>query len=231
MEHWRHARWFNLYGPTETNVVTWYEVTRADAERLESLPIGGPWPNSEIRIVDDELREVPAGEPGELCVRGATTMTGYWGAEDDSAGAFVSLRVHPALAPRRFYRTGDVVRRDAHGLLWFLGRRDDMVKVRGHRVELAEVEAVLAGHPGLAEVAVVAVPHEQIGCELVAAATPVRGDGRPNARDVMEFCAARLPGFMQPRRVELLPSLPRTSTGKLDRRRLARELPEPTHTQ
>jgi amino acid adenylation domain-containing protein len=205
MEHWPAARFFNLYGPTETNVVTRHEITRAEAARLDEIPIGIEWPGVEVRILD-----------GELCVRSDTTMSGYWGAPDETAAAF---------ADGGFYRTGDVVRRDADGLLWFGGRRDDMVKIRGHRVELGEVEAVLRSHPDLAEVAALMVPHAELGAELVAAATPLAAPGAPEQRDILAFCAERLPAYMLPGRVELLAALPRTSTGKLDRSRLAETLP------
>jgi amino acid adenylation domain-containing protein len=224
MRHWSGARFFNLYGPTETNAVTWYEAGAAQLDTLPELPIGRPWPDYEIRILDQAQREVAPGEPGELCVRSPTTMSGYWRAPQASAAAFTSLPVDWSPVPQPFYRTGDTVR-ERDGLLWFLGRRDGMVKIRGGRVELGEVEAVLRRHPQVAEVAAFALPHDQLGAELVAVATAVHAGDAPRPRDLLAFCADHLPAYMRPGRVELLGSLPRTTTGKLDRQALARDLP------
>ncbi|HUG85828.1 MAG TPA: AMP-binding protein, partial [Euzebya sp.] len=217
MDRWPAARFHNLYGPTETNVVTGHEVTRGDAEALAALPIGREWPDAEVRLVDGAGRPVAAGDAGELWVCSATTMTGYWGDATATDRAFATVRTPAQRQPQRFYRTGDRVRRDDAGTLWFLGRTDDMVKVRGHRVELGEVQAALAGHPALAEATVVALPAADVGVELVAVVTPADHAAPPTPADVRAHCASRLPTYMVPTRVEVHATLPRTSTGKLDR--------------
>jgi amino acid adenylation domain-containing protein len=211
---WRDACWFNLYGPTETNVVTVHEATAEECAAVASLPIGRPWPGTEAIVVGSGGRVVGEGQPGELWVRGPTQMTGYWNDPEKTEGAFAD---EPDRHGRRFYRTGDHVVRDSDGVLWFHGRADHMVKIRGHRVELGEIESILRRLPGLAEVAVFARPGADGDTQLVAVVSAVDPGAPPSVRAVLSHCRAHLPGYMVPEEIHRQESLPRTSTGKLDR--------------
>jgi len=225
----REASCWNLYGPTETNVCTFTRVTRAPHEG-EPASIGRACPNCEAFALDESGRVAAPGGEGELFVAGATVMQGYW---NDAARTAKSLVPHP-LAPggsRVAYRTGDVVRVAPDGSFLFLGRRDHQVKVRGYRVELGEVEGVLAADAAVIEAAVVALPHTEHGAELVAAVILASGGGA-DERSLRRACAARLPAYMVPGRVLVRDGFPRTSSGKLDRVRLTEELaaqPAPEH--
>lgn len=211
---WREARWFNLYGPTETNVVTLHEVTAEECATVASLPIGRPWPGTEAIVVGSGGDVLGEGQPGELWVRGPTQMTGYWNDPEKTQGAFAD---HPDQHGRRFYRTGDRVVRESDGMLWFHGRADHMVKIRGHRVELGEIESILRRLPALAEVAVFARPGASGDTQLVAVVSAVDPAEPPSVRDVLSHCRAHLPAYMVPDEIHLKEALPRTSTGKLDR--------------
>jgi amino acid adenylation domain-containing protein len=191
------ARFFNLFGPTETNVCTAYELPGLPDANASAIPIGQASCGDEATIVDPDGRPVPDGEIGELLIEGPTVMLGYW-----SGG-----RRTPAPHP---YPTGDLVSRRPDGALMYHGRRDHMVKIHGFRVELGEVEAALTGHPGIR--AAVAFAVEQ---QLVAVAVPI--DTSVSVLDVKRHCAGRLPRYMIPGDVRLVEALPQTSSGKADR--------------
>lgn len=190
------ARFFNLFGPTETNVCLAYEVPGAPAPDANAIPIGRPSCGDVASIVDAQGHEVSEGEVGELFVEGPTVMLGYW-----DGG-----RRTPAKHP---YPTGDLVSRRADGEIMYHGRRDHMVKIHGFRVELGEVEAALHDHPGIKEA--VAFAHEQ---QLVAVVVP---SADVSVLDVKRHCALRLPRYMIPADVRLVEAMPRTSSGKIDR--------------
>jgi amino acid adenylation domain-containing protein len=216
------ARLANLYGPTETNVCTWYEVTELPADDAD-IPIGRPVDGVEVLVLDSDGELAAPGEVGELAVRGPTVMRGYWGDAERTAAVLVTT---PPTAgpPGPAYRTGDLVVREPGGDLRFLGRRDTQVKSRGYRVELREVERAIEEHPEAEECAVVAVPDETAGCLLAAF---VVGSGEISRQELVAFCAARLPAYMIPARIECVPALPRTSTGKIDRQALTARQAEP----
>jgi amino acid adenylation domain-containing protein len=213
------AQLANLYGPTETNVCTWYPVPQLPADQTAPIPIGRAIDGVDVFPVDDDGRAAPRGEVGELCVSGPTVMGGYWGDPDRSA----QVLVPDPRAGRSgvVYRTGDLVREREDGDYEFLGRRDEQVKSRGYRIELGDVESALVAHPAIVECAVVAVPDELVGTRLRAYAV-LRGDVADG--ELARFCAARLPPYMIPESIVARGSLPRTSTGKVDRRALLDKL-------
>jgi amino acid adenylation domain-containing protein len=211
------ARYANLYGPTETNVCTWLEVT-SPPEGETPLPIGRACPFDETLVLDTSLRPVPEGGIGELWVRGASVMQGYWGKPERTALSLQTLDIAPGIRDKA-YRTGDMVRARPDGNLEFLGRRDHQVKTRGYRVELGEIEARLASHPAVNEAAVVAVPDDEVTNRLKAIVVTVQ-DAVVGADELKQYCAATLPRYMVPETVEFRAQLPRTSGGKLDRRML-----------
>jgi len=213
------ARYLNWYGPTETNVCTWYEVPAGAAELTAPVPIGKACANTDAFAVTDEGGQVSKpGEEGELYVRGSALMRGYWGQPDKTRQALVRNPFQDAY-DEPAYRTGDLVTLDDEGNYVFLGRRDGMVKTRGYRVELGEVETALYGHQAIREAVVLPVPDELLGSRLRAVIS-ANGPGGLTREEVLDHCRRRLPGYMVPDVVEFREALPRTSTGKIDRAQL-----------
>lgn len=209
-----HELW-NVYGPTETTV--WSTVHRV-TETEAAIPIGRPIANTQVYVLDARGSPLPVGVPGELYIGGLGVARGYWDAPELTAERFLPDPCHD-VPGRRVYRTGDRVRWRHDGVLEFLGRMDRQVKVRGFRVELGEVEAALSGHPGVAEAAV-AVQDDPSGEQhLVAYLVAAGADHVPPER-LREFLGGRLPDYMIPSGFVLLPAMPRTPAGKIDRRRL-----------
>lgn len=222
------ARFANVYGPTEVNGVTHWIVPPLPPDDDAPIPIGRPNPNVEVRIVDEDDEPVAAGEAGELLVRTPTMMRGYWGRPDLDARAFWSRPVfghHEDV----YHRTGDLVRRRDDGLLEFHGRKDRQVKARGYRIELDEVEAVLGAHDAVESAAAFALPDEEGSLHVEGVVTLREGhELTPGA--LRAHLAASLPRYAIPERLEILEAMPRTSTGKIDRRELARLARERTMT-
>ncbi|GHH39986.1 amino acid adenylation domain-containing protein [Lentzea cavernae] len=212
------ATFANLYGPIETNVITSH-VLDGPPDPDSRVPVGHPIDGTLIGLLDqDGTASFDGAAEGELVVAGDCVTPGYLGRPDLTAGAVVELTT-PA-GPRRCYRTGDIARRDANGVLHLLGRRDGLVKTRGYRVELGDVEAAAGTHPDVAEVVVVAVPDPELTHRLHALVVPRPDAGALTGADVLAHCRARLPGYMVPGAVHVVPDLPRTSTGKVARAEL-----------
>ncbi len=204
------VRFYNFFGPTETNVCTWYEVPRPESELPDDLPIGKAIGGVEVIVADEEGRPVAGGDAGELLVHGPTVMHGYLGRPDQTA------RVLSPFGGNRLYRTGDLVRYDESGELIFLGRRDAQIKSRGYRIELGEIERALYALEGVSECAVLAIPDDLVTNRLRAV---IVSKGLTE-RDVIRFCRERLPRYMVPDEIDLVENLPRSSTGKIDRQKL-----------
>ncbi|QEU92646.1 amino acid adenylation domain-containing protein [Streptomyces kanamyceticus] len=218
------ARLVNAYGPTETTVYASASATggKGDDDRAEedTPPIGGPLRNTRLYVLDDRMRPVPVGVPGELYIAGAGVTQGYLHRPDLTESRFVP---DPFAAEGsgsvRMYRSGDIVLRRPDGQLRYVGRSDDQVKLRGFRVEPSEIEAVIAEQHDVAQAVV--VPHEDRHGEhrLVAYVTAAPGTTPDPAR--LRTAAARLlPAYMVPAAVVLLDELPLSPAGKLDRARL-----------
>jgi amino acid adenylation domain-containing protein len=216
-----HPRYLNWYGPTETNVCTAFEVPAGWAD-ARPVPIGRACANTEVFAVTTEGRRVSRpGEEGELYVRGPSLMRGYWGQPGKTSEVLVRNPFR-AEYDELVYRTGDLVTLEPAGNYAYLGRRDGMVKVRGYRVELGEVEATLYRHPAIREAAVLPVPDELLGSRLRAVVT-ADDPGNLTRENVLDHCRRWLPSYMVPDIVEFRETMPRTSTGKVDRVGLARE--------
>ncbi|GHH43074.1 non-ribosomal peptide synthetase [Lentzea cavernae] len=195
---------FNLYGPTECTVDATVALVRG-----EHPTIGDPLPGNRLLVLDAGLREVPDGEIGELCIAGPRVSHGYLGRSGLTAGRFLP---DPSGEPgARMYRTGDLVRRTADGLLEFHGRADRQVKIRGHRVELGEIETVVRSSPAVAAAAVVV--RDDLGGQPVAYYVP---SGLEGASGLREHAAASLPEVMVPAAFVEVAALPLTPGGKLD---------------
>ena len=207
---WLRPRYFNLYGPTETNVCTFYEVARLLPEsQAEPVPIGKAChPYYEALIVNEAGAEVAKGVEGELCIAGPGVMQGYWNLPENTAKAFLPDR------DTRWYRTGDIVVELPDGNYKFLGRWDRMIKKRGYRIELGEIEAALYRHPPVKEAAVLAFP--DIDGVAVKAFIGTRDGSKLSIIELKKFCSENLPLYMIPDSFCFLESLPKTSTDKID---------------
>ena len=213
-EAWPDLVMWNLYGPTETNVCTAYEVARPLDAGWTCIPIGRAVSGDRVWATTAEGAEAKSGEEGELMVEGPTVFSGYWGQPRRSKAA---------------YATGDIVRVGASGEFSFLGRRDNMVKVRGHRIELGEIESALLQHASVRDAAVVVIG-EGLSARVVAFLA-VGEERAPTLLDVKRLCAQRLPRYMIPDDAVSMVELPRNRNGKVDRRALAATVARPTVTQ
>jgi amino acid adenylation domain-containing protein len=210
----------NVYGPTENSTLSTFHPLRSLPPDAPSVPIGGPLGNSTAYVLDGRMAPCPAGVPGELYVGGDGVARGYLGRPGMTAGRFLP---DPFGAPgARLYRTGDRARWQAGGALEFLGRTDQQVKVRGFRVEPGEIEAALRQDPAVLDAAVAARARPGEPHTLAGYVVP-RDGASVDAAGVRERLAARLPEHLVPSTVTVLDALPRTPSGKVDRR----ALPEP----
>jgi amino acid adenylation domain-containing protein len=206
----------NLYGPTEASIDVTCHVMDAPPETgALRIPIGTAIDGVQLYVLDADLRPLPDGQAGELCIGGVQLATGYHEAAELTARAFVPFRASD-LVGDRIYRTGDLVSRGPDGVLDYLGRLDSQIKLRGFRIEPGEIEAVLRELRGVREAAVT-VEGELADRRLIAW---IACTGELRIDEILEHCAGRLPPYMVPERIELCAQLPRTPSGKLDRRTL-----------
>jgi amino acid adenylation domain-containing protein len=222
LQLWREfapaTRLINEYGPTETVVgCCVYEVQAGDPQN-GSVPIGRPIDNTQLYVLDPDLQPVPLGETGELYIGGAGVARGYWNRPELTEERFLadpfSLK-----AGARMYKSGDLARYRPDGILEYLGRADNQVKVRGYRIELGEIEASLASHSGVQSCAVLAREDEPGDRQLVAYVSPAKNHSLV-PEELRSFLEQRLPGYMVPAHFVLLESLPLTHNGKVDRKAL-----------
>ncbi len=206
----------NLYGPTETNVCTWYRVPPGLPSAELPLPIGAACDHMQAFAVDDSGREISVGEVGTLWSSGPNLMAGYF---RKGGVRGTGLAPDPRGGEAVCYDTGDRVRLRGDGGYDFLGRRDHQVKTRGYRVELGEIENAALRDPRVSEAVACALPDPAIGHRLAMAVVPRAGQ-RLTVNEVRNACAEKLPGYMVPERILVRDELPRTSTGKADRNRL-----------
>jgi amino acid adenylation domain-containing protein len=215
---------YNLYGPTETNVCTYYKLERERLDSLDKLPIGKACANTEVFAVNDKDEMITApGQTGELYVRGPAVTYGYWADSEKTKKMVVPNRFQPHFE-EKMYRTGDLVSLAEDGNYHFLGRRDSMIKSRGYRIELGEIEIALLSHPGVKEAAAIAIPDEIVGNRITAVVSAHESHFL-KAAELQQYCGARIPKYMIPELIEFRDSLPKTSTGKIDRVQLAQGRP------
>ncbi len=213
----------HVYGITETTVSsTFFRLSpRAPAEDLRHLPIGSALPSADLRVLDSRLRPVPPGGTGELYIRGVSLARGYLGRPGLTAQRFVACP-DPVYPGERVYRTGDLVRQRADGNLEFLSRVDTQIKIRGFRVEPAEIESAMGRHPQVAE-AVVTVYEPAPGDKRLVGYLVAQPRTRANVTDLRRFLAREIPGYLVPSAFVQIEKLPLTANGKIDFDRL----PEP----
>lgn len=211
---------YNMYGPTETTI--WSTTYRVE-EPGSTVPIGRPISNTQIYMLDAELQPVHAGEIGELFIGGDGVARGYWNRPDLTANRFLTI---PSLSPHRIYRTGDLARLLPDGNIEFLGRADFQVKLRGHRIEPGEIEAILEQYNGVRQ-AVVVVREDREGDKRLIAYLVVKASGAESAGTLRSVLESKLPDYMVPSAFVFLPELPLTDNGKIDRKALLK-LPPPS---
>jgi acyl-CoA synthetase (AMP-forming)/AMP-acid ligase II len=203
-----------MYGLTEA-----FRSTYLPPEELDRRPtsMGKAIPDTEILVLNDQGQLCKAGEPGELVHRGPTVSLGYWNRPEETARA---LRPNPLLPPEmgdceKVCYSGDLVKMDEEGFLYFIGRRDTMIKSSGFRISPTEVEEVLFQTGKLRGAAVIGIPDEVLGQVIKAFVVP--RDGEPlSTESLLATCAEKMPRYMVPKFVEVLSELPKTSSGKVD---------------
>jgi L-proline---[L-prolyl-carrier protein] ligase len=207
---WPTPDYYNLYGPTETNVCTFARIpTPIPGDRTTPYPIGYCCGHCDPLVLDGEGHEAPRQAEGLLHIAGPSVFLGYWNRPELNATVFLEH------ASRRWYNTGDVVTWDPANGFIYLGRRDRMVKRHGYRIELGEIERGLYQHPAISEAAIIAVPDESAGVRILAYLSS-RAAERPSIVEMKMFCGRQLPSYMSPDALIFMNALPRTSTNKVD---------------
>ena len=194
------------YGLSETSAGVTCNPTDSEAY---TGTIGLPLPNVEIKIIDDQGREVPLGEPGEIAIKGPQVMQGYWQRPDETA---------LVMTPEGFFKSGDVGEMDARGYIKIVDRKKDMIVVSGFKVFPNEIEGVVASHPGVLECAVIGVPDAGSGEAVMLFV--VRKDSRLTKEALAAWCAEQFTGYKRPKYIEFRDELPKTNVGKILRREL-----------
>jgi len=203
---------FSMYGLTECKRVSYLPPDQID---IRPTSVGRGMPNEEVYIVDDTGRRSSAGTVGELVVRGSNVMKGYWELPEETDRM---LKPGPLPGEKVLY-TGDLFRMDEEGYLYFVGRKDDIIKTRGEKVSPREVEDVLHAMPGVVEAAVIGIPDEVLG-EAIKAVVRLQAGVNLTAEEVIHWCSLKLENFMVPKFVEFQGEFPKTSTGKISKREL-----------
>jgi amino acid adenylation domain-containing protein len=201
------ATLYSMYGLTECKRVTYLPPEQLD---IRPTSVGRGMPNEEVWLVDDDGRRLPHGSTGELVIRGSNVMLGYWEKPEETA-----KRLKPGPLPgERVLYSGDLFRTDAEGWLYFVARRDDIIKSRGEKVSPREVENAIHSLEGVYEVAVVGVPDPVLG-QAIKAFVTLKPGAQLTERDVIRHCLGRLESFMAPKHVAFVDALPKTDTGKI----------------
>ena len=218
-----------MYGLTEA-----FRSTYLPPEEVDRIPdsMGRAIPNAEILVVREDGTLCGVDEPGELVHRGALVSLGYWNDPERTARRFRPAPGQPAGLPNPEIAvwSGDTVKRDADGFLYFIGRRDEMIKTSGYRTSPTEVEEIVFSSGLVGEVAAIGVAHEQLGQAIWIVVSPPKGQkgGEKVDTDALRaFCRAEMPSYMVPHRVIEWSTLPRNPNGKIDRKAIAAELTEP----
>ena len=219
--HWMrrlpHVRFTNLYGPTETTIVSsYYSLPRCPSDEREPIPIGTACAGEELLVLDEQLQPVVDDEIGELYIRGVGLSPGYWRDPEKTQRAFLPC---PGATDsgHRMYKTGDLVRRAPDGLFHFVGRADTQIKSRGYRIELGEIEAALHSVSDLQESAVLAIKSEGFEGWLICCAYVPAAGRKISLVELRKRVAALVPGYMIPARWLCLDVLPKNDNGKIDR--------------
>lgn len=211
----------NVYGPAEAPSCVCYNVPLPDENSDEPIPIGIVSVNSTDIVIDENDADCDIGTPGELCIRSTSLTRGYWNRPDLNETAYLYRQSHGPFQ-HVYFRTGDRVVRADDGQLRFLGRIGRMVKTRGHRVELDEIEIVLAKMEGVSEVAAYTIP-DGAGSQTVLAAVTAKSAIELEEGSLLQYARQKLPAYAVPRQISVLDTMPHTTTGKIDRQALCKQ--------
>jgi len=214
MKKWPQATFSNVYGPAEVNQCTYYNLPNPPAAETV-IPLGSVWDDTEVRIHNEEGEDVRTGEAGELLVRSTTMMKGYWNQPELSKKSIQTIE-----GVGQFYKTGDVVKKEKDGLLYFMGRMDRQIKTRGHRVELNEVEATLITHPNVNNAAAYAI-NEEDGNKIIAALVVLNEE--KDTHELQEHIRNFMPEYSVPKYIFVGREIPRTPAGKIDYKTLTKQ--------
>jgi acyl-CoA synthetase (AMP-forming)/AMP-acid ligase II len=196
-----------MYGLTECKRVTYLPPQQLD---IRPTSVGRGMPNEEVWLVDEQGKRLPDGSTGELVIRGSNVMRGYWEKPEQTA-----RRLKPGPYPGEMVLySGDIFRTDEEGFLYFVARKDDIIKSRGEKVSPKEVENVLYALEGVQDAAVIGVPDEVLG-QAIKAFVVLRPGCRHSEKDLLRHCQGRLESFMVPKHVVIVRELPTTDTGKI----------------
>lgn len=222
MEKWPFARFSNIYGPTETNQCTFYHV--GDIPKTNKpIPIGSIWGDTEFKILNDKEEEVPKGEIGELVVRTATMMKGYWNNKALTQESLFKDETIPGFE-KLYYKTGDQVRLDEEGQLLFFGRNDHQIKIRGYRVELEEINNVFTALDEVDEaVTIVLEDKDNYDKKLTAVLLP-KQHHTLDLQGIKSYAKTQLPPYAVPTSIHVYSEFPRTATGKIDRKKIEKHM-------
>jgi amino acid adenylation domain-containing protein len=218
MAYLPEVRFSSQYGSTEAYTCAYFHVPQHLVDSDEPIPMGMILENVEELVVDEDDQPVAPGEIGELLIRSGMLMSGYWGQPEKTENSFYRRRNSLGFEDR-FYRTGDLAQLLPDGNYHYRGRKDRLVKIRGYRVELDEVESALLSHPQVMEAASYALSDKQ-GTMLIEAAVIPHPEAEVSATDILQYLNARLPAYAVPLTIHLMPDFPRTSTGKISRKDL-----------
>jgi amino acid adenylation domain-containing protein len=218
MERLPHARFTNMYGPTEaTCASTYFDILERPDDPTTPIPIGTPCTGEDVLVLDDEMTPVPDNEIGELYIAGVGVSPGYWEDPEKTAAAFVPSPFASGENPETIYKTGDLGLRDGDGILHYVGRADTQIKSRGYRVELGEIEAALSSLEGLRESAVVAVPTDGFEGHAICCAYAVPPESDLVPAELRSRLGALIPKYMLPSHWHVMEALPKNANGKVDR--------------
>lgn len=221
MEKWPQATFSNLYGPVEVIACTYYHLN-TPPKTDDPIPIGKVWGNTECKIINSSGKEVPRGEIGELVVRTATMMKGYWKNRELTEKSLYKEKIAEGYE-HIFYKTGDLAQENEAGEYLFHGRNDRQVKVRGYRLELDEIELTFLKHEEVKEAAVVVVERDSGVKELIAVVRTMNGS-KIDAASLMTFCKPYLPAYAIPETIKFREDFPRTGSGKISRTEITKML-------
>jgi amino acid adenylation domain-containing protein len=215
-KYMKNAIFYNIYGQTEANSSMFYRIDNIPDNDSWKIPIGKSFPNFEVFALDKNGKIISnSNEEGELYVKSATVAMGYWNDEHKTKEKFVS-DPHQSAIKFRIYKTGDLVRVDENYNYVFSGRKDHMIKSRGYRVELDEIELVLNSHTYVSQAVVIAIPDELIGNKIICYVN-VKEDQNLDPDELINFCKTKLPNYMIPEIINFCDHFPKTPNGKIDR--------------
>jgi amino acid adenylation domain-containing protein len=217
-----HAGFYNLYGPVETNVCTFHRIKEIQPEKSRPVPIGKQCENYEVFLLDENGKVVTKPEKvGELCVRGSGVALGYWRDKKKTDSGFQKDILSSGYADR-MYRTGDLGKFDFVGDYHLAGRKDHMIKSRGYRIELGEIESALYSHQEIEEAVAVAIPDKEI-TNRITSFVVLNRKSEITEMDLKKYLSERISEYMVPESINIVQSIPKTSTGKMDRSALAHQ--------